>query len=149
MTLLMCCHVVPLQWCVCRLTALCSIELKSIRKFAYANALSTVLLLAMIMVLIVLTTYFHSHGSSFNPSTEFTTVSLLLSIRYTLFTLPAAVGASHSEHYCIMLAYTCCTCIKCFMILLFAVIMHCEVYIHAPARVYLAAQMLHSATTCD
>jgi hypothetical protein len=77
-----------------RLAALRSIELKSVRSFAYANAFSTVLLLAtpMIMVLIVVIIYFHSHGSSFNPSTVFTTVSLLLGIRYTLYTLPAAVG---------------------------------------------------------
>eukprot|EP00953_Heterococcus_sp_UTEX-ZZ885_P030604 16163-Heterococcus_DN1.PRE.4 len=33
------------------------------------------------------------HESSFNPSTVFTTVSLLLGIRYTLYTLPTAVAS--------------------------------------------------------
>jgi hypothetical protein len=76
-----------------RLTALRSVELKAIKRFAFANAYSMVVLQAtpMIMVLIVLVTYFNSDGV-FSPSTVFTAVSLLLSIRFALFMLPASLG---------------------------------------------------------
>jgi hypothetical protein len=60
----------------------------------YASAFAIVILLAtpMMMVLIVLTVYFNTSGSKFNPSTVFTAVSLLLSIRYTLLMLPSTFG---------------------------------------------------------
>jgi hypothetical protein len=86
--------------CVHRLTALRSIELKNVRNFAFASALAIVILLAtpMIMVLIVLTVYFNTSGSKFNPSTVFTAVSLLLSIRYTLLMLPSTFGKYTTSH---------------------------------------------------
>jgi hypothetical protein len=92
-------HVLQIQCCMSlsnvllRLTALRKVELKAIRSFAFANAYSMVVLMStpMIMVLIVLVTYFNSDGI-FSPSTVFTAVSLLLSIRFALFMLPASLG---------------------------------------------------------
>jgi hypothetical protein len=92
-------HVLLIQRCISlsnvslRLTALRSVELKAIKRFAFANAYSMVVLMCtpMVMVLIVLVTYFNSDGV-FSPSTVFTAVSLLLSIRFALFMLPASLG---------------------------------------------------------